>query len=89
MPPDPNAAPVTESIGPAVALEWYDGPAVEIALVTDGPEQWLQLVTTRPVAVEGERVTLWLTRENVQAALDLLDGKPVTDYRGEWHGGGR
>lgn len=75
--------------GPSIALEWYDGPLLEIALATfppdrpDGDQYKLVQVVSVVETVDGERpwqrATVLLARENLQAMLDLLDGKPVAD----------
>jgi hypothetical protein len=75
-----------EMIGPAIALEWHDGPLLEISLVTLSPGMpydKLVQVDTLLCTIVGERATVRLSRQNLQAALDLIDGKSVTDYHGE------
>lgn len=75
-----------ETIGLAIALEWHEGPLLEISLVTLSPGMpydKLVQVDTLLCTIEGERATVRFSRENLQAALDLIDGKPVTDYHGE------
>lgn len=76
-----------ETIGPAIALDWYDGPLLEIALVTFPDRDKLVQIVSLLCKITGEypwqRATLRLSREDLQAMLDLLDDKPVADYHGE------
>lgn len=84
-----------ETVGPYIALEWYDGPLLEIARVDfddrDRMVQVCSLCTVHDVeTVPGERIrgtvsgehpwtrsVVRLTREDLQAMMDLLDGRPV------------
>jgi hypothetical protein len=75
------------TVGPGIVLDWYDGPLLEIMLVTYASGNKLVQVDTCLCQIEEAgpwpRATIRLSRENLQAALDLLDGKPVTDFHGE------
>lgn len=78
------------TVGPAIAIEWYDGPLIEIARVDFHDRAPLVEITTSLVCrVTGEwprqTVVLRLSREHLGKMLDLVDGKPVEDYEGEIH----
>ena len=76
-----------ETIGPVIALDWYDGPLLEIALVMCPSGAQLVQVETLLCTIKGayprQRASIRLSREDLQTMLDLIDGKPVTDYHGE------
>lgn len=69
-------------------LLWYDGPHIEIRGVREvAGEPRAHVVEVRTWAAEVEpidshgctKVTVRLTRADLEAALGLLDGKPTTD----------
>jgi hypothetical protein len=84
---------IHETVSDYIALDWYDGPLLEIARVdfADG-DRMVQVCSLcheieQPPSerlrgtISGEepwtRTVLRLTRDDLQAMLDLLDGKPV------------
>jgi hypothetical protein len=78
---------MSEKQGLTIILDWYDGPLCEIAPVDFSDGHRLVLVS-QFVCGEVEELRggakwagLRLDRETLQAALDLLDGKPVADYQ--------
>ncbi len=77
-------------VGPAIALEWYDGPLIEIARVDFEKREPLVEVSTSLVCRVTEEpprqtVVIRLSREHLVKMLDLVDGKPVEDYEGAVH----
>lgn len=80
-------------VGPSIALEWYDGPLLEIAKVDFPDGKHLVEIDTclyalktpdnspvqSPIPRE-QRAVIRLSRGELQAMLDLLDGKPVKDF---------
>jgi len=87
----PRAAPRGRgTVGPAIAIEWYDGPLLEIARVDlDHHDPLVEITTSLLCRVTGEwprqSVVLRLSREHLAKMLDLVDGKPVEDHDGAIH----
>jgi len=78
------------TVGPAIALEWYDGPLIEIARVEfEQRDPLVEISTSLVCRVTGEAprqtVVLRLSREHLVRMLDLVDGKPVEDHDGTIH----
>ncbi len=103
---------MTEKVSDYIALDWYDGPLLQIATVDfeeprlDGvPKRLIQVCTfctthfseasaDEALAVSAQtgkrgatfgqgartRAVIRLSRDDLQAMLDLYDGKPVKDY---------
>lgn len=78
-----------EHPGPEITLDWYDGPLCTIRRIdfdaTPGiPASVLCEVETFAAETHEERgVTMArvrLDRETLQAMIDAIDGKPVTDF---------
>lgn len=87
-----------ETIGDYVALDWYDGPLLEIARVDfDDGDRLVQVCSLCNVSPEEKppserlrgvvsgdepwtRATIRLSRDNLQAMLDMIDGKPVKGF---------
>jgi len=81
-----------------IALDWYDGPLLEIACVNfadrDRMMQVRSLCTVHEIeqppserlrgTISGKepwtRTVIRLKRDDLQAMLDLLDGKPVKGF---------
>ena len=77
-------------VGPAIAIEWYDGPLIEIARVDfEHRAPLVEVCTSLLCRVTGEwprqSVVLRLSREHLAKMLDLVDGKPVEDHDGAIH----
>ena len=77
-----------------VCLDWYDGPLCEVALVTfENGSKFAEIKSVGgwlgeeySVGASGEKFHynhMRLSREELQAMLDLLDGKPVKDFHEE------
>lgn len=80
---------VRGAVGEYIAIDWLDGPITEIARVDFAGRRSLMQIRALFVSVEHEGtwrrcVEIRLNRETLQAALDLLDGKPVQDHEDEW-----
>jgi hypothetical protein len=74
----------------APLLAGVSWPEIEIALVADGVHLLLQISATAPIDPDSarmDRVRLRLTRDDLQDAIDWMDGRSVTDCRGEVHVG--
>lgn len=72
--------------GEVITLDWHDGPLCQISRLDFEDDK--PLVQVRSLGwSEGshprEMHVVRLDREQVQAMLDLLDGKPVEDFDGE------
>lgn len=68
----------SEVVGTYVALDWYDGPLVEIApvVLADGD----RMVQVRSLCLGDDpwqQAMIRLTREDLRKMLDMIDGKPV------------
>ena len=82
-----------EQHGKWICLDWYDGPLLEIAVVTfpDSPAPG-PLIEAKTYGFESEdghvgydgavvpMTHVRFTRESLVAMLDLLDGKPVKGF---------
>ncbi len=68
------------------SLNTIDDNATDVN-AADAVDHKLVQLKTRLCSIEGEypweRATLRLSRDNLQAMLDLIDGKPVTDCHGD------
>lgn len=92
---------VRENVGGYIALDWHDGPLLEIARV-DFPDHDRMVQVQSLCTVHAEdtlptggpraivsgrepwtRCVIRLTRTDLQAMVDLLDGKPVKGFHDE------
>ena len=80
-----GAKPLREWTGDFVSLDWYDGPLLEVARVQFARPGGEPLIEIRGRQFDflhedpvGERM-IRVSRSDVQAMLDLLDGKHVVD----------
>ena len=89
-----------ETVSDYIALDWYEGPLLEIACVDfadrDRMVQVCSLCTVHEIeqppsvrlrgTVSGDkpwtRTVIRLTRDDVHAMLDLMDGKTVKGFHG-------
>ncbi len=83
---------MTLELGPEIITEWYDGPLRSIRLATFSgmgePHTLVQVDTSiadvGPLVPQGythgREVMVRFAREELQAMLDLLDGKPVKGF---------
>lgn len=89
-PPGSNMVPMAVGRrGLWIALDWYDGPIIEIARITyeDEPKT---LVEVRSFGWqdpdETGKIRVRFDRDELVKMLDLLDGKPVLSWKDELEG---
>ena len=71
--------------GEPICLEFYDGPLTEIVLITfDDSPPLVELQTYLVAEIKGEppwqHVRVRLDRDEIQAMLDMIDGKHVKGF---------
>lgn len=86
---EPAKPPVGGAVGEYIAIEWHDGPLLEIAPVDFPDRDRLVQVHAVLTTIEGEPPWQWVTtrfrRAELQAMLDVIDGKPVLDFHDVEH----